>query len=134
MSATSLIPNHKSDSETVKLVIRAGYPEVEPVLYDLLEWLQDMNWPIASELYPFLSTIGIPLAPSIRRVFQTDDYTWQRNVSRLFSDSKELYELFREQIIRIANHPTEEERLEGVDEVCLDAIQAQEPPPTPSNR
>jgi hypothetical protein len=127
MSASLLIPKHKSDSETVQLVIKAGYPEVEPVLYELLEWLQDMNWPIAWELYPFLSTIGIPLAPSIRRVFQTDDYTWQRNVSRLFSDSKELYELFREQIIRIAKSPTSEEKLDDVDEVCLEAIHAHEP-------
>lgn len=121
-STHPLVPKHKTDIETVRLAVSAGYPAVEPVLYDLLEWLQDCNWPVAHELFDFLASIGAPLAPHIRRVFSTDDYVWQYWIIGLFRQSPELYSIFRTDIHRIASSPTTAEKEEELDERCADLI------------
>lgn len=102
--------------------MRAGYPAVDPVLYELLEWIQDLNWPVAGELFPFLSTIGEPLAPHIRRVFASDDYIWQYWICGLFRESQALRSIFREDIRRIAETPTAEERANELNELCAELM------------
>lgn len=126
-STHPLVPKHKTDIETARLAVSAGYPAVEPVLYDLLEWLQDCNWPVAHELFDFLASIGAPLAPHIRRVFSTEDYLWQYWLIGLFRQSPELYSIFRTDIHRIASSPTAAEKGEELDERCADLIAAFEP-------
>ena len=127
-STHPLVPKHKSDIDTARLAVKAGYPAVEPILYDLLEWLQDYNWPVAHELFPFLASIGAPLAPHIRRVFSSDDLVWQYWLIGLFRHSPELYFIFRADIHRIASSPTAAEHQEELDERCADLIADCEPP------
>jgi hypothetical protein len=122
-----LVPKHKHDIETARLACEAGYPAVEPVLYELLEWIKDYSWPVAQELVPFLASIGEPLAPHIRRVLAGDDYIWQYWICELFQESAALYSIFRQEIHRIASFPTTEERTEELDERCIHIIAIHEP-------
>jgi len=117
-----LVPKDKLDVETAQRAVAAVFPAVEPVLYQLLEWIQDCNWPVARELFSFLASIGEPLAPHIRGVFASDDYVWQYWICCLFAESPSLYALFREDIHRIAASPTTTERLNELDERCRNAI------------
>ena len=71
-----LIPKSKHDHEAADSAA-AGYPVAAPILPNLLETVQDMNWPVAQTLAPFLATIGEPLAPHIRKIFETDDKIWK---------------------------------------------------------
>src|SRR5688500_18615540 len=48
----SLVPRNKHDRKRAAAAIAAGYPAVAPVLPEMLEWLQDMNWPVAQDLAP----------------------------------------------------------------------------------
>jgi hypothetical protein len=127
-SIHSLVPKHKSDIATARLAAQAGYPAVEPILYDLLTWLQDCNWPVSHVIFDFLASIGAPLAPHIRRVFDGDDYIWQYWLIGLFRESPELYSIFRADIHRIASFPTPEEHINQLDELCAEAIADCEPP------
>src|SRR5262245_11128325 len=122
-----LVPKSKGDLVTAQLAVQAGYPAVEPVLYELLEWLQDCNWPVAHELFDFLASIGAPLAPHIRPVFAGDDYVWQYWLIGLFRRSPELYTIFRADIHRIACSPTTDEHYNELDERCADLIADCEP-------
>jgi len=72
----SLLPRDKFDVENAGRLVALGYPATEPVIPQLLEWLQDMNWPVAQVLQPFLAGIGLPLANDIRRVIADDDHIW----------------------------------------------------------
>ena len=54
----SLIPSNKHDHEKVKRIKELGYPKIKPILPELLEWIQDVNWPIARDLIPFFQSIG----------------------------------------------------------------------------
>jgi len=72
-----LVPTDKSDLERASAAVEAGYPAVAPVLRELVEWLQDYNWPVARVLVPFLQSIGAPLVPHIWRVLRSDDDVWK---------------------------------------------------------
>jgi hypothetical protein len=120
----SFVPRDKHDHESADRAIAAGYPAVEPVLWHLLEWIQDMNWPVAQTLAPFLASIGMPLVPHIKKVFETDDEIWKYWIMGvIFLESPEVAEAFRDELIRIAYTPTESEIMEEIPERALDVLQ-----------
>jgi hypothetical protein len=123
MDATDLVPQHKSDIQRAHAAVAAGYPAVEPVLGDLLTWLQDMNWPVAQVLAPFLATIGLPLASHVRAVLDGDDLVWKYWIVRaVLGVSRPLAQAFRADIERVARSPTESEASEEIDEVARDVL------------
>ncbi|MBS3649154.1 DUF5071 domain-containing protein [Pseudaminobacter sp. 19-2017] len=50
---------------------------MEPVLPQILQWMQDMNWPVAMLFESLVTSIGPPLAPHLRDIFLTDDDVWK---------------------------------------------------------
>lgn len=120
----SLVPRDKHDHERASAAIAAGYPAVESILFELLEWLQDMNWPVAQDLAPFLAGIGSPLIPHIRRIFETNDEMWKYwIIGAIFQYSEEVAEVFRDELARIAYSPTDRELEEGLDEQALRSLE-----------
>ena len=106
----ALIPRHKSDGERCRAVQEAGWPAVEPILPDLLEWLQDYNWPVAKGLAPFLAGIGAPLAPHIRRVLDTDDEIWKYWLLEcLVKENEKLASALRVELQALASAPRDDE-------------------------
>ena len=119
-----LVPRHKADMERAPAAVDAGYPAVAPVLHQLMEWLQDYNWPVAHVLAPFLASIGAPLAPHVRYALDSKDDTWKYwTVSVILGQSRELAEMFRADIERLAWTPTQEEAHEEVNEVAQEVLQ-----------
>jgi hypothetical protein len=118
-----LIPKHKSDLATATAAVAAGYPAVEPILEDLMVWLQDYNWPVAEILAPFLSTIGRPLIRHIDAVFASDDEIWKYwVVVCLIGKNRQLLEHYRLDLERIGHKPTLIEKRNELDEVARDAL------------
>jgi hypothetical protein len=120
-----LLPRSKRDLGAARAVIALGYPAVAPVLPDLLEWLQDYNWPVSRPISDFLASIPEPTAPHIREVLEGNDLIWKYwcihvLISRM---PKEIAEQFRPDLIRLAEHPTSAERIEELDEVAKEAIE-----------
>ncbi|MEQ1488933.1 MAG: DUF5071 domain-containing protein [Terricaulis sp.] len=112
----ALLPTNKMDTERATAIVALGYPAVAPVLAELLTWLQDVNWPVASVLAPFLASIGTPLATYALEVLRTDDDLWKLNVLQsVVAKSPELRREMLSEIRRIAMSPTPGERAEGVD-------------------
>ena len=72
-----LLPRSTRDREAARAVIALGYPAVAPVLPDLLEWLQDYNWPVARPIGEFLASIPEPMVPHIRAVLDGNDLIWK---------------------------------------------------------
>jgi hypothetical protein len=113
----SLVPQDKHDIEYAERAIKAGYPAVEPILPELLQWLQDINYPVAQVLAPFLASIGKPLIPHIRKVFAADDELWKRWImDYIMSESREIAEAFRPELQGMAYFPTESEIETGLEE------------------
>ncbi|MEM9416337.1 MAG: DUF5071 domain-containing protein [Planctomycetota bacterium] len=111
---------HKSDIENAQQLVALGYPAVRSVLPQMMEWIQDMNWPVARVLQPFLVSIGEPILPEVRRVFESDDLVWQYwcIVEILGHLPVENVSSFRPELERLALRPTQTERQEELDQVA----------------
>ena len=97
-------------------IVRIGYPEIAPLIPELLGWLQDGNWPIARQLAPFLAAIGLPLVPHIRHVLATDDGLWKDWIlCTVVKASRELRQELQGDLQRIATSPNRDEHAEEVD-------------------
>ncbi|MFX3640048.1 MAG: DUF5071 domain-containing protein [Candidatus Pristimantibacillus sp.] len=77
MQYSELIPKNKSDYERVGLLKEAGKEKILPILPQLLEWLKDMNWPIAQDIEDILADYEEHLIPHIRAVMNSNDGGWK---------------------------------------------------------
>ena len=50
MEIKHLIPKDKGDYKNIEELKRLSFDEIEPIVPDLLVWLQDINWP-DSQIY-----------------------------------------------------------------------------------
>lgn len=118
-----LLPRDKHDAERARALVDLGWPAVEPVMPEIMTWLQDANWPIARVFYPFLASIGKPLAPYVRAVFDTTDDIWKRGVLELvLRNSSELAVAFRADLERLVTAPTANEQAEDLDETAREIL------------
>jgi hypothetical protein len=124
-----LLPRHKSDFDHAQAIVELGHPAVAPVLRDLLTWLQDGNWPISRPIGTFLVSIGEPMIPLIREVFQGNDTIWKYwCIDRLILEfPKELAEQFRPELERFAYQPSVDEKHEELDERAQVALERMNP-------
>ena len=112
----ALLPMDKHDTSKLAEIVQIGYPEIAPLIPELLGWLQDGNWPIAKQLSPFLAGIGLPLVPHIRHVLGTDDGIWKYWVlCTVVKASRELRQELQADLQRIATSPSKDEHAEEVD-------------------
>lgn len=112
-----LVPTSKHDLARAQAAVEAGYPAVAPILDELIEWLQDHNWPVARVLAPFLASIGEPLVPHIWRVLGTDDDVWKYWVIGILIRAlpEDAAGEFRSELNRLCYHPQPHERREELD-------------------
>ena len=119
----ALIPKGKSDVETARAAVEAGYPKVAPILPQLFVWMQDFNWPVAHVLAPFFVSIGAPILVEIRRVLGTDDGMWKYWALMIAESlpSHVRVEL-RPDLLRIVEQPTPDETVDGVAESAAELL------------
>jgi len=63
MDIRKLIPKHKDDQEVIENLRKLSFEEIKPIIPDLLEWLQDMNWPIARPVTEILKPFSEQIVP-----------------------------------------------------------------------
>lgn len=106
----ALLPQGKHEVEKARTLVALGYPAVTPVLPNLMEWLQDGNWPVAHVMGPFLAGIGLPLAGEVRRVFATDDVIWKYwCIVLVVAESPALLAVLRDDLAHLAAEPPRDE-------------------------
>jgi hypothetical protein len=125
MNAQAVLPRNKHDFERVEEIKRLDRNKIISLLPQLLEWVQDFNWPIASEIVDLLLTFPEEIVPEMKKVLATNDYIWKYWC--LWKLIKELpleyRELFKEDLNRLSQHPTDDEKLEELDEIAAEILQ-----------
>lgn len=120
----ALLPADKFETDKAGELTALGFPTIGPILPALLEWMQDINWPVAQTLQPFLATIGLPLLPHVRRILETSDDIWKYWViSCIVGKSRELTQALVPELQRLASAPTPSEREEELDTLAREILE-----------
>jgi hypothetical protein len=81
-----LLPRNTHDHQAASAVIALGYPAVAPILPDLLEWLQDYNWPVSRPIAEFLQADHGRELKALRRYVQRGRpygrKEWQKEIAK----------------------------------------------------
>jgi len=117
MDLGTCIPQDKFDLAAIARAQQTGFPALNPILPELLLWLQDMNWPVAAEMVDLLAGSGAEIVPPIRAVLQSDDAIWKYWVlSKLCTKlAPPVLAKLIPDLTRLANAPSEVDRSEQVD-------------------
>jgi hypothetical protein len=114
-SLQELVPEAKDETAKATKLVAQGYPAVAPVLAEMLEWVEDAQWPVAKVFLPFLARIGAPLVPHVRYVLQSQDEQWKRVVlDHIVSESGDLAHGLSVDLLRLIDTPTDAERAEDL--------------------
>jgi Domain of unknown function (DUF5071) len=113
----SLIPTGKSADVSRLADLTLG--EVQLIATELLEWCVDVNWPVAMGIGAVFTRLGPPIAPIVRHFLTTHYAGDNRGILASIRSPAIWFEL-RNLLERIAKHPTDDERVEGLHELASD--------------
>ncbi|RXZ77430.1 DUF5071 domain-containing protein [Paenibacillaceae bacterium] len=124
MDILGLIPTHKSDFQNVEKLKGLDIKLVKPIIPELLEWLQDMNWPIANDIEDLLINFQKDLVPYIRNVLNTKDGTWKyfllHGLVKRLPDNILL--ILKPDLERMYINPTDDEKYEELDDILQELL------------
>ncbi|PCJ51354.1 MAG: hypothetical protein COA79_26485 [Planctomycetota bacterium] len=124
MNLHECVPVDKFDEVSAHKAVAIGYKNLFPVLEDILEWAQDYNWPVADILNPLYFEADEDLNPYLLNIFSTKDYQWQYwiMVKILPQIKPNSLNVFIPILKRISQNPTDEEKIEKLDETALECL------------
>lgn len=108
-----LIPKHKDDQIVIEQLKKLSFEEIKPIVPDLLEWLQDINWPISGSVAEILRPFTDEIVSDIINVLKTNDGIWKLWVLTMLLRTTKNQLLLKE-VHRIAKFPTKDEIEEEV--------------------
>ena len=121
-----LVPKDKFDDEACANLQAASDEELRPYIADLLECLQDLNWPIAGPVAERLSTLGTELTEPVLHILNSDDEMWKYWIIAhfLYLVNDEVFQALRFKLKSIRLHPTASEIAEEVHCVTCELLSA----------
>ena len=120
----NIVPTNKSDFTACENLKVAQDREVIACLNDLLEWLQDINWPVAPKVLERISNLGQPLVKPVTDILEGSDEVWKYwLISCLLPEIDiEIRKSFIPTLTKIAQNPTLEEINEEVNIVSVEVL------------
>jgi len=124
MELKELIPKDKGDVETANRLKNYSYQEIKTIVPELLEWIQDLNWPVAGPVADYLESISEYLTEEIIEILRGNDEMWKYWCVFIFGihATKTIDPKLMQEFLRIANKPTEQEILAEVYELAQELI------------
>ena len=122
MNIQALIPKDKFDIETVKKLSNYSIKEIQPIIPELLEWLQDGNWPVSKPIADFLIPFTEDISLEILQILKGNDGMWKYWILLIFGKTIKN-EIVIDEINRIALNPTDGEIVDGVNEIAIEITQ-----------
>jgi hypothetical protein len=111
------LPKSKWDPDAIERLSQLDTKKRHLLLPQLLIWMQDINWPNAGKILPFLIAGGDEIIPEIEWVLNGQDDIWKGNCIRhILSDlAPESVQPLLPILKRIAKAPRANEKAEEVD-------------------
>lgn len=121
------IPKHKLDDEAVEVLQHTPWEEVLPYAAGLLEWLQDMHWPVAGDVAKVLGTHTDDLQDELIVILQSNDGIWKYSCLQfLINNNPKAYigDALLAEIKRLAETPTDGDRAEEADLMAKEILES----------
>lgn len=117
MNLQDCIPIDKYGIAAIERAEVVGFPKLNPILPDLLEWIQAINWPVATRTAAVLYGAGPEIVPHIKSVLRSDDDIWKFWITEVLlpASSIGVDEELHSELVRLANHPNYNEKFEAID-------------------
>ncbi|WKL02965.1 DUF5071 domain-containing protein [Paenibacillus amylolyticus] len=128
MDIRECLPHDKFDYEAVRKLSEFSDVEIKVIIPELMEWLQDGNWPISKPVEDLLLRLGEDLIPHIKDVLQTQDQQWEYFILVGLIDRLPISHLsmLQTDLVRILESPTPDEVLEELDGVIVELLEKME--------
>ena len=120
MNVKDLVPKNKHDVSNIDKLYSLTDEEMKPIVYDLLEWIQDYNWPVAQELIPLLKEREDIIFPYMSDILRGDDFMWKYWIMDLIIPdfSIEHKNALKDDILVLINDPDIDEDTESIREIA----------------
>ncbi|TCO68061.1 DUF5071 domain-containing protein [Marinisporobacter balticus] len=125
MKKNYFIPKHKFDFEAVERIKNADSISIQPVLPEIFEWVEDINWPVAQELVKVLVKFNDLIIPFLKDLMQKPDglreYSVYYGMMPLLTNRQLL--LLKDELERVASNPSLFEIEEEYDKIARQYLQ-----------
>nr|WP_314490432.1 DUF5071 domain-containing protein [uncultured Chryseobacterium sp.] len=121
MNINKLIPKDKGDLLAAYRLEDYTYEQIKPIIPKLMEWLQDMNWPVAGIIGENLLRFQDHLEDEIMYVLNTNDTTWKYWIMAIFGKSTKS-KVVQDRILQIATDPTLSEINDEINLIAIEII------------
>lgn len=114
----NIVPKASDDVEAINSLINSSDEEVEFVIHDLLEWLQDMNWPVAIPITEKISKLKASvLQDPLKEILQGSDGIWKYWILTMLIPKieQDIVLLLHDELISLAFKPSVDDSNEEVD-------------------
>lgn len=111
------VPQNKTDFKALDSITKE-----EIILYQdsLLEWLQDINWPVSSKVVTVLKPYVSDIVKGILKILKSTDKEWACNIIlHLLTSVEEIPQSIVDEVKLIYNEPPELQELKEVCEIFL---------------
>lgn len=118
----NLIPKNKGDLSAAEKLKNYSYEDLKEIIPNLLEWLQDFNWPVAKPVSEYLESIHDKITTELLAIVKSnEDEVWKYWIITIFGPIAQS-PIIKNEIIRIATSPTKNEMIQEVDEVAKEIV------------
>lgn len=120
----AMLPKDKHDEAAVAHIATLPESSIEPLIPQLLSWLEDTNWPVARPILTFLLKYPHLLVEPVRKVLHGDDDDWKWTCLEhiVAVIPPEQQQALCPELERIAKSPTAREKESESDEVARDIL------------
>lgn len=120
MNVKDLVPKNKHDVSNINKLYSLTDDEMKLIVYDLLEWIQDYNWPVAQELVPLLKEREDIIFPYMSDILRGDDFMWKYWIMDLIIPdfSFEHKNALKDDILVLINDTDIDEDTESIREIA----------------
>lgn len=118
------LPLNIYDVDKVEKLKKLDRNVLEPLLPDLLEYTQDMNWPVASGVVEILLTFPKEIVSHVQAILSSNDDNWKWFILHflVIKLPVESQVQFKQYLIRVAQTPTQNEITEELDEIAKEIV------------
>jgi hypothetical protein len=121
----SFLPKDKFDFESLQILKETHPSIIIENSSKLLEWLQDLHWPVSHEISRILRPLVNDIKNQIIFVLQSDEADWKYNVIYIFFvEAKQKIDIeLKNELVKIIDNPTYWEKEEEVDRIARESIE-----------